>query len=289
MLLDEVEAFARVVEAGSFTAAARAAGVPKSNLSRAIARLEAELGVELLRRSTRVVRPTEAGQRFYERVSEHVGGLREAMSALHDEEVEVRGLVRITAPVDIGQTLLADTAAAFLTRHPKAQLEVELSSRVVNLLEEGFDCALRATARLKDSSLIARRLGQTTLKLYASPAYLEKNGAPTQLSDLDAHQTITFRAGGSGGILAEVTSGSRLFAGDFGFVRASLRAGAGIGPQPTFYAQEDVALGHLVNVIPDWSEVPASLYFVYPATRHLPRKVAALRDLLVARLSTQLG
>jgi DNA-binding transcriptional LysR family regulator len=282
MLLDEIEAFVHVVEAGSFTAAAKKLGVPKSTLSRAISRLEDATRVRLLSRSTRTLGLTEPGERFFAQVGPHVGGLKDAMNLLGDAEEEPQGLLRVTMPVDVGEGLLGEIIARFLCRYPKVQVEVDVSARLVNLVEEGFDVAIRASTKLKDSSLIAKKLVSTSLQLFAAPTYLARRGTPKVFADLAAHDAVLTSQQGFQSLFGKPGSRfpakARLYAADFSFVRQALRAGAGIGPLPVFFPRGDVASGSLVRVLPEWSKPAGIIYVVYPGQKHVPKKVIAFRD-----------
>lgn len=285
MLLDEIEAFVNVVDAGSFTLAAKKLGVPKSTLSRAISRLEDATRVRLLSRSTRTLALTEPGERFYAQVGPHVGGLKDAMTLLGDAEEEPQGSLRVTMPVDIGEGLLGEIIARFLCRYPKVEVEVDVSARTVNLMEEGFDVAIRASTKLKDSSLIARKLAQTALHLYAAPTYLARRGTPRTFPDLAGHDAVLPSHSGFQSLIARPAvrfpARARLHAADFSFVKQAIRAGAGIGPLPSFFTREDIELGKLVRVLPDWTRPAGTLYVVYPGQKHVPKKVIAFRDFVV--------
>lgn len=289
MMLDEIAVFVQVVEAGSFTAAARKRAVPKSTLSRGVARLEDALRTPLLQRTARKVALTDAGRVFYDRVAPHVAGLRDAAVVAGEREEQPRGTLRVTAPVDIGEALLADVFVRFAAKHPQVKLDVDLSARTVNLVEEGFDVAIRASQRLKDSTLVARKLCETEMHLYASPAYLTRKAAPTKPEDLARHECVLFRPidGQSEwplvnqGVERTVTASGRLGGNEFSFVRSMLRAGAGIGPLPGFFGVEDIHGGRLVRVLPEWSWGSGSVYIVYPGARHIPKKVTAFREFLI--------
>ncbi len=296
MLLDEIEAFVNVVDAGSFTLAAKKLGVPKSTLSRAISRLEDATRVRLLSRSTRTLALTEPGQRFYDQVGPHVGGLKDAMTLLGDAEEEPQGVLRVTMPVDVGEGLLGEIIARFLCRYPKMEIEVDVSARTVNLMEEGFDVAIRASTKLKDSSLIARKLVNTALHLYAAPTYLARRGTPKTVADLAGHDAVLPSHSGFQSLIARPAvrfpAHARLHAADFAFVKQAITAGAGIGPLPSFLPREDVTSGKLVRVLPDWSRPAGTLYVVYPGQKHVPKKVIAFRDFVVeafAKLKKDLG
>lgn len=289
MMLDEIAVFVQVVEAGSFTAAARKRAVPKSTLSRGVARLEDALRTPLLQRTARKVALTDAGRVFYERVAPHVAGLRDAAVVAGEREEQPRGTLRVTAPVDIGEALLADVFVRFAAKNPHVKLDVDLSARTVNLVEEGFDVAIRASQRLKDSTLVARKLCEPETHLYASPLYLARKPAPQKPDELSKHDCVLFRPVDgqaewplvNNGVERSFTASGRLGGNEFSFVRSMLRAGAGVGPLPGFFAAMDVTDGRLVRVLPEWSWGSGSIFIVYPGARHIPKKVTVFRDFLI--------
>jgi DNA-binding transcriptional LysR family regulator len=285
MLLDEIEAFVRVVEAGSFTGAAKQLGVPKSTLSRALSRLEDATRIRLLRRSTRSIALTESGRRFFEQVAPHVGGLRDAMTVLSDEDDQPQGLLRVTMPVDVAEALFADPITRFVARYPRIQIEIDASGRLVNLVEEGFDVAIRASSKLKDSSLVARKVAQTELHLFASPAYIARRGLPRTMEELAEHDVILFQTPSGradlAGLRPDKKQPARIITSEFAFLRSLVRAGAGVGPLPSFHAVGDCADGKLVRVVPEFARASAALYVVYPQAKHTPKKVIAFRDFVV--------
>ncbi len=290
--LNHVDTFVRVVEAQSFTAAAKALGVPKSTVSRRVSALEESLGVRLLRRTTRKLSLTEAGTSYFDRASRALSAMYEASVAASDADAEPRGTVRMTAPVDLGVEILADLLTRFVAEYPAIQIDLALTARRIDLVEEAFDLALRA-GRLDDSSLIARRVGSTGGALFAAPSYLERAGVPRKMSDLARHAFVMFRPrqgqvelsleGPKG--LEHVTVTGPLGVDDFSFVRRALLAGAGIGLLPTMYCQAELARRELVRVLPKHYWKSAGLHVVYPSGRYVPQRVALLRDFLTRELS----
>jgi DNA-binding transcriptional LysR family regulator len=287
--LDEIAVFVHVVQAGSFTGAARQRNVPKSTLSRAVSRLEETLHTRLLQRTSRKIALTEAGRAFYDRAAPHIAGLRDATEAL-DADDQPQGALRITAAPDAGEAFLGEVLVRFTARYPQVRVEVDLSARRQNLVEEGYDCALRAAMTIDDASLVARRLVTSEMQLFASPGYLAARGTPATLEDVPGHACVLFRPvdgrstwtfTGSNGEekSAEVTG--RVAGSDFAFIHAALRAGAGIGYLPSFQATRSLADGSLQRVLPGWHRLSATLWLVYPASRHVPRKVLAFRDFLL--------
>ena len=287
--LDDLAVFVRVVEEGGFAGAAREMGVPTSTVSRAIERLESRAGVRLLHRTTRHVRPTSEGQELYSGVSSAVSTLRAAGRSIEPKTRQPRGRLRIAAPNDLAVGFLADVVVAFADRYPQVQLDFSLSNQIANLVEDGFDVALRATVDLGDSSLVARKLGDITLHLYSSATYLEKRGTPKTIADLEGHSCIVFRAkelartwalrNGQGEASTPVRG--RIGGDDFTFVRRMISAGGGIGLLPDINAAADEAAGRLVRILPEYHARGASLYIVYPTAKNVPARVTAFRDFVV--------
>ncbi|WP_437999368.1 LysR family transcriptional regulator [Sorangium sp. So ce185] len=292
MDLNRIAVFVRVVDEQGFTAAARVLGLPKSSISRSVALLEEALGARLLHRSTRSVRLTEAGAAFYERASRGVASLEEAAAMVADLQSVVRGPIRITAPVDVGVAMLEPAVARFVRRHPAVRVDVVLTGRVVDLVEEGFDLALRA-GPLRDGSIIARKIGQVEDALYASPRYLERAGVPGSLADLATHRCVLFRAtrnraawrltGPAGEETVEVEG--PLAVDELSFARRAVLAGVGVGLLPMILCGREVARGRLVRVLPSHMASDAPLHLVYPSARYLPHRVAVFRDFLVESLT----
>lgn len=292
MDLNRVSAFVRVVQDGTFTAAAKTLGLPKSSISRSVAQLEEDLGIRLLHRTTRQLHLTDAGAAFYERVSRALGDIDEATSAAADTQVDLSGVVRVTAPVDLGVWALAPIVARFARTHPKIRVELSLTGRVVDLVAEGFDLAVRA-GPLRDSSLIARRVGELQSVAYASPKYLARRGHPKELGDLAQHDCVLFRSTSGravwelsrhGGAPASVEVTGRVATDDMSFVRKAVLAGCGIGLLPTFLCARAAATGRIVRVLPDWEQTGAVLHLAYPSARFVPQRVIALRELLLREL-----
>jgi DNA-binding transcriptional LysR family regulator len=288
--LNHVGIFVRVVETGSFTAAAAASGLPKSSISRRVGALEAALGTRLLQRTTRRLRLTEAGERYFRQTRTALADLDEAAIELGELRREPRGVVRVTA-ANFGDGALAEVITAFTARHRGIHVDLTISGRRVNLIEEGFDLAIRA-GFLEDSTLVARRVAQSELKLYASPDYLARRGTPRRLAEVAAHDCVLYRS--SQGLFPWRLTGPRgaqtvrvrgsLVADDLGFIRHMVLAGAGIGMLPDTSADADVARGALVRLLPGHAVKGGAIYVVSPPLRHMPLRVALLRDHLIAEL-----
>jgi DNA-binding transcriptional LysR family regulator len=296
MDLNRAAVFVRVVDEGGFTAAARVLRLPKSSVSRSVALLEEDLGARLLQRSTRKLRLTEAGSAFYERASRGLAGVQEAAAAVADLQGLLRGPIKITAPVDAGVWLLSPLVARFVAEHPGVHIELVLTTRMVDLVAEGFDFALRAGV-LTDSRLVARRLRASPLGLYASPDYLKQRGTPLKVIDLLNHDCVMFRpdrgrarwklTGPDGEQTLEVRG--PVGADDFTFLQRMVAAGSGIGLLPGFLCQAGVGRGELVRVLPDYTWAAGDFHLVYPSARYLPQRAAAFRDFLLQELGEPQG
>jgi len=288
MDLNRAATFLRVVESGGFTAAALALGLPTSSVSRSVAKLEEELGVVLLERTTRRVALTDVGRAYFERVRDALAGLDEATAAALDAAREPQGLVRLAAPPDFAPAL-APVIAAFLRLYPKICIELSASSRSAELVGEHADLGI-AFGRLPDSSLMSRRLGESVHRLYAAASYLAARGTPNELADLPRHDAILLRAGGARWELTgprgvEAVEVTGIVAADhLGFVTDAAVAGLGIAILPAFAVAAHLRFGGLVHVLPSFSTT-VQLQLLSHAARRLPHRVALLRDFLAAHMS----
>lgn len=277
-----VPVFLKVVDQGSFTLAAKALGIPKSTVSRNVTALERELGAQLLQRTTRALELTEAGRGFYERAKSARAALDEAQAEAVQASDEATGLVRLSVPHDAWP--MAELLARFSALHPKVIIELLVTNRHVNLIEEGVDLALRA-GRLEDSSLVSRTIGPSDLALFASPEYLLEHPAPRTVHQLGEHEFVLFR-GRQGkqrlrlkdkrGSEKDVTVHGRLNVDDLGFVRALVLQGHGIGTLPSIYGHES----KLQPVLPGWTIGGGGVHLVMPASKYVPARVRLLADFL---------
>lgn len=292
MNLEEVATFVQVVRSGSFSDAALQLGVPRSTVSRRIARLEEQLGLRLIHRTTRRMALTQEGTAYFEQVAPAVRRVEEAADLARDLGGEPRGLVRLTAPVDFSPALLADLARELGQLHPAIQLHVELTNRRVDLIQEGYDIALRA-GQLADSSLVARRIDQTDAELFASPALLAGRAPPSEPAELATLPCILFRPTGptqvwrlehEDGREASVEVTGTLSTNEYAFLRRAALVGVGIGLMPTFLGLPDVRAGRLVRLLPAWKVSGGALHLVTHELRYLPSKVRVVRDFLLKRL-----
>jgi DNA-binding transcriptional LysR family regulator len=273
MSLELLTSFIAVAETSSFSAAAARLRTSKATVSRAIARLEEGLGAELVHRTTRQT----AGMALYERAAPHLAELRKSLCSLPELEEAPAGELRITAPIDLGATILPEVVARFTLRYPAVRVDAWITNRFVDLVGEGFDLALRAgEIKRKDSSLVARAVTTVEAQLFASPSYLARRGHPREVGD-EAHEWVQFRSAIPGYSVRK----PRLLCDDFLFLREALRAGVGIGPLPTFLASSAVAAGELSRVLPAVHLSGGRFSLVYPSARKVARKVSAFRDVLL--------
>jgi DNA-binding transcriptional LysR family regulator len=288
----EMKVFAAVVEAGSFTNAANVLDMSKAAVSRYVADLEERLGVRLLHRTTRKLSPTSEGEIFHARCRELLDNLGEAEAEITSRTGEAAGLLKINVPVTFGLMHLAAVWPAFLAQHPKLSLDITLSDRVVDLVEEGFDVAVRI-GQLPASSLISRKLGSTRMVLCASPEYLERRGVPGHPEDLLEHDIISYSLfssgenwnfrGPEGEVSVRVRPRLRTNSGDT--CRAAALWHQGIILQPTFIVGPDLAQGTLRETMPGFRSVELGVYAVYPSRKFVSPKVRLLIDFLVERFA----
>ena len=279
----------RVVEAGSLRAAARLTGVPKSTLSRKLAELEDRLGARLLQRTTRRIGLTEPGRAYYEQASAAVTQLLEAERNVVQAQAEPRGTLRITASNSVGNMLLPEVLLAFLEAHPQVRATVELTDRVVDLVQEGFDLAIRA-GPLADSSLVVQRLADLDMHVYASAGYLERYGRPRTPDDLARHQVLVFSSVGDAWTFVSrrravtVKVEGRLVVNSLPLLRDAAVSGLGLARLPSVIAASAEAQGRLVRVLEAYAPRPAPLHAVYPSARFVSPAMRALVAMLKERL-----
>ena len=288
----EMRTFCAVAEAGSFVRAAEVLELSKAAVSRYVAGLEARLGVRLLHRTTRRLSLTDEGELFFARSKDLLVGLEEAESELRSRSGAARGVLRINAPVTFGILHLAPLWAAFRERHPQVRLDLTLSDRVVDLVEEGYDVAIRIAA-LPDSTLISKRFASTRIVLCASPRYLEANGAPSDPSELAKHAVIAYRywstgdewqfEGPNGRVSVRTKPIMHSNSGDT--CRAMALEHQGVILQPTFLIGQDLADGALVELMTEYRSLELGIYAIYPTRKHVSPKVRALIEFLVQRFA----
>jgi DNA-binding transcriptional LysR family regulator len=298
-MLDRVtgmQVFARVAALGSLSAAARALGISQTMATKHLGALEGRLGVKLLHRTTRRLTLTEPGRRYLEAVERILGDLEEADAVASADRVEPRGTLRLNVPLSFGVREIAPAIPDFVQLHPSVRIDLGLNDRIVDLVEEGWDLAIRIGG-LSSSTLVARKLAPCRLLVCGSPTYLEVHGTPRTVEDLKSHNclgyTLSSRVGPDrwhfgrdGGIAVPVTGNLRAGNGDA--LLAAALAGQGLIYQPTFIVGEDVRMSRLVALSLDEPLIESSnVYAVYPSDRHPPAKVRAFVDFLVQRFAAE--
>jgi len=294
--LREMELLVAEVEAGSFVGAATRLGASPPAITRAVVSLEDRLGVRLLIRTTRALRLTDAGARFVEHARRLLDDIDDAERDALGEAGEPSGHLTVTASLTFGRMVLAPVVTAFLTAHPKVTASVRLHDRVVDLLDEGIDVAVRI-AELPDSSLVARRVGEVRRMLVASPDYLAKHGAPEAPAQLRDHGVIAFTGLMPGHEWRYVADGRtrtiaitpRLEINDALAALAAAEAGEGITPALSYMTTDAVAAGRLVPVLDGWSPASVPVHLVHQQGRLVPPKIRAFMDFAAPRLTAALG
>ena len=279
--------FAAVIEAGSFSGAAQRLGTSSGQASKLVARLEGDLGVRLLHRTTRALTPTEAGQTYYNRLRTLLDEWDALDSEMRDQGASPRGTVRLTAPLSFGTLRLAPILTSFAAAHPQIALEVQLTDRLVSLVDEGFDLAVRV-GRPADSSLVARKLSEAQMVVLASPGYLDGRGAPEVPSDLQHHDCIldtNFREPRRWpfGTVTVPVSG-RLTFSDATLCLLAAEAGLGIACMPDYVATDSLRAGRVVRVLEGHEGDPLGVFAMTPSGRHIPTKVRVLVEVLARGL-----
>ena len=281
MGLDSIAVFVKVVEVGSFSGAARVLNMPKTTVSAKVADLEKRLGVVLIVRSTRKLTVTEAGEQYFRHCANAMSEIELGESALLESKNTPTGVLRVTAAIDFGHTLLPKIVHAYLEQFPGTRVEMLLSSRVLDLVGEGIDLAIRA-GHLKDSSLIAKRFFTIETGLWASPAYLAKTDSLQHPRDLANHRLLNLSSMNTkqrltnGKATVEVAVNNRVITDDFEAIKAMLEVGEGVGWLPAFLAADAVAAGTLAAVLPRWkTESVGAFHFVYPGKKYASPKVQA--------------
>jgi len=292
--LNDLYFFAAVVEHGGFSSAGRALGIPKSRLSKRIAQLEERLGVRLLQRTTRRFVVTEVGERFYGHCRAVLEEARAAQDAVEEVRSEPRGVVRVSCPVSLVQTVLGHIVPDFLAQHPKMQVRLQATDRRVDLIGEGFDIAVRVRSKLDtDATLVVRTFGQSNVLLVASPDLLNRYGRPREPADVSQIPALSNQEheGAQSWELLDkqgerviVDIQPRLICGDFNALLQSCKQGIGVALLPEFVCGPAISRGELEVVLPDWSVPQGTMHFVYPSRRGLLPGVRAFVDFLAEKL-----
>ncbi|AWI52210.1 LysR family transcriptional regulator [Aquabacterium olei] len=286
--LKQIETFVAVATRGSLTAAAQAEGVAPAIIGRRMDALEARLGVKLLVRTTRRISLTHEGSAFLEDCQRLITDFNNAEASVSEGGVKASGHLRITGPAGFGRRHVAPLVPAFLAEHPDVSLSLNLSDRVVDIVNEGFDCAVRV-GDLPDSSLVSVRLADNRRLCVATPAYLQRAGVPSHPSELARHACLTLSSDASqtrgwafviDGNVSHLRPTARLDCSDGQVLHEWCLQGLGIAWRSTWEVQHDIAAGRLVSVLDDFAAPPNGIYAVFPSARHLPLRVRLWIDFL---------
>jgi DNA-binding transcriptional LysR family regulator len=287
-LLDGVAVFVGVINAGSFTAAARALGHSTSYVSKVVSRLEKRLGSRLLNRTTRTISLTDAGRAYYERCNQIVIDAENAERSINQLQDRPRGLLRINAPASFGSKYLLDVLPQFMHRYPEVKLEVEFNDRLIDVVAEGYDVVIRV-GEIKDLNLVARKFTSSKHVVVASPDYLKRRGCPTTVDELAHHDCITYSLLPTpalwdfykDGVRSSVTVDPRAMCNSSEIEVAMVKQGIGITRLPLFTCQQEVANGDLQIILENYDQMQLDVFAVYPHRQYLTAKVRAFVDFVV--------
>ena len=287
--LESMRTFVEVVNHSGFAAAGRHMNLSRSVVNKLVAQLEKELGVQLLQRTTRRVSPTDTGRAYYERCVDILADVAAAEVAVSQLQAEPKGTLRINAPMSFGTMHLASAIAAFMQQYPDIQVQLTLSDRFIDLIEEGFDVTLRISELKPDGALITHTLSPIRRVLCAAPSYLKTHGAPTTPDDLREHDCLKYgylatgtqwRLTGPDQKPYNVSIRCRCYSNNGEVLRESAIAGVGIALLPTFIVGEAIKTGDLQVVMPDYCPLPITAYLAYATNRHLSTKIQLLTAFL---------
>lgn len=295
--IDLFRTFTRVVECASFTRAADTLGLPRSSVSAAVIELEARVGARLLHRTTRKVSPTQDGAAFYERCLRLIADVEETEGLFRQTSVGPSGSLRIDVPGRIGRLIIAPALPEFLTRHPQLDIELRVTDRAVNLVEESVDCVLRV-GPLSVSGLIARKIGDLPLINVASPGYLAQYSTPDTPDDLTAHLAVNYASPSTGrvedwewiedGEVRTMPVGGRVTVNSAEAYIACCLAGLGLIQIPAYDVRRHLDAGELVEVMPDHQAAPMPMTLLYPHRQHLSRRLQVFADWLEQLLKREI-
>ena len=295
MDLNEIAIFIQVVQLGSFTRAAQKLEMPNSTVSSKISALERRLGVTLIQRTTRKLYVTAAGQIYFQKCLAALDAIQGAEGDLAASQGSPQGLLKITAPVELGASLLPSIITEYTRKYSAVTVEVILTDRRVDLLAEGIDLAIRA-GQLQDSSLIAKKLGAVSFATFAAPSYLKERGLPTHPKELSDQTCIRFRPLGreswkltNGKTSIAIPIKDRLIINDLNMVKTLAVTGSGIALLPTFFCGSEVRAGRLVRILHDWRTELNPVHFVYPGQKHLPPRLSAFMQMAAEQIKRGLS
>ena len=293
MEIAALQAFCKVVQTGSFTRAAEALGTHKARLSRTISQLERELGARLLERTTRSLSLTEVGRDFHRDALAILSAVEDARLTVAKAQAEPRGTLRLTCGVEFGMLAVHGWINRYLTLYPQMKVEAEITGRLVDVVHEGFDLAIRV-GPLRDSTLVSRRLGQMRYAIYAAPSYLSKHGEPETPGDLHHHEHLSFSPSSTStawrlsrdGTHHSVTLRARYRVSNIFALRDAAVAGIGVALLPRIIGDPEVAQERLTLILPGWTRAEVPISAVYPSARYRAPKVKAFIDLAEAALAS---
>ncbi len=295
MDLNEVAIFIKVIQTRSFSQAAKQLGMPNSTVSSKISTLEKRLGITLIQRTTRRLNITAAGEAYYKRCVKGIQEIELAESELASTQSEPQGLIRVTAPVELGNTLLPEIVSRYIKQYSRVSVELILTDRTTDLLTENIDLAIRA-GNMKDSTLIVKKLGAVSFAAFAAPKYLKINGNPSHPKELKNHQCLHFTPQGisdwklvSRQGLQVVSAPGRVFINDLNIVKGFAIAGQGIALLPTFSCYPDILAGKLVRILPEWRTQASPVHFAYPAQKFVASKLSAFMLLAGDQIKNRLA
>lgn len=295
--VDLFRIFSRVVECASFTRAADTLGVPRSSVSAAVQELEGRVGARLLHRTTRKVAPTQDGAAFYERCQRVIADVEDTENLFRQTEAQPSGRLRIDVPGRIGRLIIAPALPGFLDLYPQIDIDLGVTDRAVNLVEDSVDCVLRV-GPLSDSGLIARSIGKLPLINVASPAYLARHGTPQTLDDLDQHWAVNYASPSSGrvedwewiedGTLRTLRMRGRVTVNSAEAYIACCLAGLGLIQIPAYDVRTHLEAGELIEIMPEHRAAAMPMTLLYPHRQHLARRLQVFADWLEKLLKQQL-
>lgn len=294
MNLDGIDVFVKVVQAGSFTGAAKLLNMPVTTVSGKVAQLEKRLGVTLIQRTTRKLNITDAGQTFFKRCEKALEEIFNGQSELETSKKEPEGTLKLTTTVDVAHSILPSIISGYLKKYPKMNIELVITNRTIDLLSEGIDLAIRI-GNLKDSSLIARKFLDSSASLWASSSFIKKNGQPQNLKELSKFSNILFSQN-DGKLKLQNSSGktvtisdltSQIMADDMETVKHFINLGSGIGILPDFLCLEEEKTGKLVRILSEWRWNKVQINFVYPNQKYVPPKIKSFIEWSIVYLKNQ--
>lgn len=292
-LLDGLVIFVEVVDNGSFTKAAQISGHSTSYISKEISKLEARLGIRLLNRTTRSIHLTPEGQMYYQQCSQLIHDAQQAEDVVLGRQINAKGILKVSVPVGFALSKLRPILAEFLSLYPDIELDLELNDRKVDLINDGFDLAIRAARYLEDSSLICKRFMTCPMVVLAAPSYLVKHGYPETIQDLSEHHTISYRYiknpmqwvfKKSKRPEQTVTVKSQVLTNSAEMELALCEAGVGITRLPSFYLDDQIKTGKVVALFEDYDDTNVGVYLVYPSRKYMSAKVRCFIDYIDQKL-----